>query len=65
MAKKPKARPPRATAKAMLDDNEFRAKADELRTHGRNCELIAELFLALAGVEPSPKTSPAADRDTK
>jgi len=62
---KPKARPPIAAAKAMRDDNEIRAKADELRTHGRHCELIAELLLAACGVEPTPKTEPDADRDTK
>jgi len=49
----------------MRDDNEIRAKADELRTHGRHCELIAELLLAACGVEPTPKTEPDADRDTK
>ena len=48
----PKPRPrPSAVSRPTVDCDAVRAKADELRTHGRHCELIADLFLAVMGCE--------------
>jgi len=55
----PKPRPrPTPPPRPTIDCDMIRAKADELRTHGRHCELIAELLLAVMGCDPTPVQQP-------
>jgi len=56
---KPKPRPS-APPRPSVDRDKILAKAAELRTHGRHCELIADLLLASMGLEaPEPASPPA------
>jgi len=50
----PKPRPrPTPPPRPTFDCDRVRAKADELRTHGPHCGLIADLLLAVMGCEPT------------